>query len=278
MACAPGVNKITGSCISTNLLEKMYIHLNAKTKKLGDIGLLKSGGNINIITYRKKLILSINNLLQDQCTSEICWIGLKIFKDMNKTDYINLTENTFKPKGPQDKTWLDTNNINQVMKQYENKELKFKFLGAVPRDFDQLPGIDFSNFNYDELIKQGKTKIGIIFNHDKHDQGGSHWVALYFDLENGDIFYSDSVGYPPKKEIRELMNRINTINEKRNIKSNIKINKTQHQEKDSECGVYSIAFIIRLLDGENVDDIMENKISDDTMNEFRKVIFNKNQK
>ena len=36
------------------------------------------------------------------------------------------------------------------------------------------------------------NKIGVIFNLDKHDQSGSHWVAMFIDLENKFFFYFDS--------------------------------------------------------------------------------------
>ena len=54
----------------------------------------------------------------------------------------------------------------------------------------------------------------------------------------------------------------------------IRYNKIRHQFKNSECGVYSMNFIIRLLNGESFNAITQNITKDDDMNECRKVYFN----
>ena len=60
----------------------------------------------------------------------------------------------------------------------------------------------------------------------------------------------------------------------KNLKEfDIRYNKMQHQYKDTECGVYSINFIIRLLEGEQFDEISNNPIKDDIMNENRHIYF-----
>ena len=60
-----------------------------------------------------------------------------------------------------------------------------------------------------ELIKKGKTKIGVVFNLDPHNRGGSHWVSMYTDLMKGGIYFFDSYAMKPKQEIYELMKRTN---------------------------------------------------------------------
>jgi hypothetical protein len=55
----------------------------------------------------------------------------------------------------------------------------------------------------------------------------------------------------------------------------VRYNKKQHQFKNSECGVYSINFIIRLLKGETFNEITENITKDDEMNNCRNVYFRK---
>ena len=53
----------------------------------------------------------------------------------------------------------------------------------------------------------------------------------------------------------------------------ISYNKIRHQFKNSECGVYSVNFILRLLKGELFDNICSNITTDDQVNECRKVYF-----
>ena len=53
----------------------------------------------------------------------------------------------------------------------------------------------------------------------------------------------------------------------------IKYNTKQHQFRNSECGVYSINFIVRLVNGEPYTSIVENITKDEEMNKFRKEYF-----
>jgi hypothetical protein len=177
----------------------------------------------------------------------------------------------------------------------------FKFLGAVPYDFDDLPQLGISNLDLDELYNRGIYKLGIVFNLDEHYKSGSHWVSAFFDIKNDRIYYFDSYGYKPKKRITDLIKRIsiwcykrhilgigkNDTNDDFNTESNfmkanknkyekimnIEYNKTRHQFKNSECGVYSINFILRLAKGETFDDITNNITDDDDINKCREDYF-----
>ena len=56
-------------------------------------------------------------------------------------------------------------------------------------------------------IKKGKYKLGVIFNLDEHYKSGSHWVALYADLNKDQVYFFDSYGKKPEKRIRKLKAR-----------------------------------------------------------------------
>ena len=66
------------------------------------------------------------------------------------------------------------------MLQYEKKYDDFKFFGAVPYDFEDLSFLEVSNVDFNNLKKH---RLGMVVNLDKHNMKGSHWVALYIDLE-----------------------------------------------------------------------------------------------
>ena len=51
----------------------------------------------------------------------------------------------------------------------------------------------------------------------------------------------------------------------------------KHQQGNSECGVYSINFILRLLKGKSFDHITSKRLSDEKVNKCRNVYFNKNK-
>ena len=54
---------------------------------------------------------------------------------------------------------------------------------------------------------------------------------------------------------------------------NIDYNKIRHQFKNSECGVYSVNFILRILQGDSFKNICDKIITDDQINECRKIYF-----
>jgi hypothetical protein len=54
----------------------------------------------------------------------------------------------------------------------------------------------------------------------------------------------------------------------------IRFNRVQHQYGASECGVYSINFIVRLLRGDSFDTIHGGRIPDENINVCRKKYFN----
>ena len=58
---------------------------------------------------------------------------------------------------------------------------------------------------------------------------------------------------------------------KNNIEKKLKIeyNRNRHQYKNSECGVYSLNFILRLLNGDSFEKITKNKVLDDEINDCR---------
>jgi len=194
---------------------------------------------------------------------------------MNKEIKEQLTRFTFRPDGPAGTfQWLTTLHINDVMDQYHNKYDDFLFLGAVPMDFDNLKYLGLRNINLEELYDEGKKQIGIVFNLDDHDEPGSHWVGMYSNLEKGQIYYFDSYGIKPEKRVRKFMNRINKYMKNKKMKNiDVQYNKKRHQYGHSECGVYSLNFILRILNGTSFDDLTTNKTTDSEVAKCRNVYF-----
>jgi hypothetical protein len=246
-------------------------------------------------TTGKTLWSSINNRMKSKCNNEVCWMKQDFIK--NSTLARELLKN-FKPFMPKNwsenpREWLNTIDIRDVMNQYEIKYPAFEFIGPVPMDFDKKLGFgecvvdELCKISLENLKKKGKSKIGVIFNLDKHTQSGSHWVAMNCNTENGEICYWDSYGLEPNKEVVVLMNRLkeqgdvmkNKNKNKDNIKNHtemkIKINDNRHQYKNSECGMYCIYFITSLLDGKTFETIVQTIVDDDTMNGKRNDFYNK---
>jgi hypothetical protein len=270
--CAPGVKFESGSCI---LLDTLIVYAKAYNKKYPDnaIVLHPKFEILNPSNYKKYLLRELQSRIG---SSQSAWHKHHIVADIDSTHREKLVKHTFRPSGPKGKfEWLNTHQIDNVMKQYEIKYNEFKFLGTVPIDFDDFERYNIKNLNYQQLVQNGKTKLGVVFNLDKHNQSGSHWVAMYADLKRGQIFYFDSYGTRPEPQVSVLMRRIGKFCQTAMGVQNIVLewNEQQHQRENSECGVYSINFILRMLRGDNFNDICMSRIPDRKINKCRAVYF-----
>ncbi len=273
--CAPDKTFIHGSCYTLNSLVDLAEAYN-KDNPDNIIKLDNSYETLHPHKYKKYLVKQLKKRLDSKCESQICWSQQSFTRNLSRMDKEEIEKYTFRPEGPEGKfEWLNTVNIDEVMAQYEKKNPEFEFLGAVPMDFDELEVLGIKNLDYNKLIKEGKTKLGIVFNLDEHWQPGSHWVAMYANIKEGQIYYFDSYGTRPEQRVRVLMNRINRFCQSAlGIKNpDVDYNRIRHQFKNSECGVYSINFIVRLLKGRTFKEICESKIPDEKINKCRAKYF-----
>jgi hypothetical protein len=251
--CSPLVESNRASnntCYNTNLLFKIRDEYNKNHPTTSHI----TGNDPNNIWNQLKNRLN--------CGSEDCW--LKEIKDENLQNKIDTF--VFAPDSPPEwKTnpneWLSNFDILDVLSQYEQAYSKFHFIGPTPIDFDtRLKKQNYTcvenelcHFNLQREIENKKNKIGIIFNLDKHNQKGSHWVSMFIDLEHQFIFYFDSAGDKIPKEINILKNRI--IKQAKMLSPPIHLKykdnyRVHHQLENTECGVYSLFFIVTMLTGD----------------------------
>lgn len=195
-------------------------------------------------------------------------------KFMHKITGGNL-ENVFRPVGPKKSSeWLSTSDINSVMKQYEKIYADFYFIGAVPLNCDEINFCPSNSYDFDKLTDSGKRRFGIVFNHDRYGEPGSHWVALFMDDINGEISFCDSCGNPPIDNIKNVIRYFKKYYESKYGKSpKYNENKRKYQRDDSECGIYSCNFIIRMLSGESFNSIVNNPLSFEKINSCRNVYF-----
>ncbi len=269
--CAPDITNtknIAGSCFNRDALIKI---VNAWNNEHSN----------NVITFNKRtsnkqLWNKINEKMKKRkCNKEWCWVQ----QDFIKSKY-NIKDDkrfdVFRPLMPSKwnenpREWLNTLDIQDVMEQYEDKYKDFKFIGPVPIDFDEKLSFgqcvvnELCNINAPKLYKNGIRKIGIIFNLDKHNQSGSHWIAMMCDMDKSEISYWDSYGMTPPKEVSVLMKRLKEQSKSINKKMKININKVRHQYKNTECGVYCINFLVNLLEGKTFKQVTNKIISDDKM-------------
>jgi len=351
--CSPAVNgktTIRGSCFTPNVL------INIKT-------------NFNRIYPDKKITSTdpreIWQSLHDHlinCSDEVCW--LNVIKDPVERNKIQ--QAIFAPNQPADwqdnpNEWLSNYDIFHVIRQYEETYPEFEFIGPTTIDFDAKPKTMDGNCVEEELCKislkslldKKKTKIGVIFNLDKHTEDGSHWVSLFIDMTEGVIFFFDSSAGGLPNEIRKLVNRLikesdslnisntnsyvqrsdtrnelntafsgrsnsnlhsyktsrpikkhskslpisyvlnnstNTVKYMNKLKFPLKLynnGKFRHQYSSTECGMYSLFFIITMLTGktkftgenimpmkERIRLFLKKKIPDKVVSDYRDLYFN----
>jgi hypothetical protein len=176
--------------------------------------------------------------------------------------------------------WLDTNNIRDVMTQYEESHPKFKFLGAVPIDFaardpyakkKQCLINEICELDMDGDSMKGKDYVGFVFNLDPHYKPGSHWVASFLDIPKKQYYYFDSYGMRPPPQIYKFMQWL-TIQEPELV---LKMNARRFQRKESECGMFCIDFIVNMLEGMSFEEYCRSTPSDSDMLKKRAEVFSR---
>lgn len=176
--------------------------------------------------------------------------------------------------------WLDSTNIENVMKQYEDANPDFEFMGPFPIDFaapdpynhsgkQQCLIKEICSLRVTESMKNGTKYIGIIYNLDPHFKDGSHWVANFIDIPKHKCYYFDSYGYEPPKQVARFMKWLTTQDPQMKLGYNAR----RFQHKDSECGMYSLYFIIRMLMGDKFRPFCRRQPPDSIMLDFRDWLF-----
>lgn len=229
------------------------------------------------------------------CTTEDCWLD-----EINDTEYrekikqyLYVPRPLQPPKWIKKKNhWLSNHDIDHVLTEYEKSYPMFRAITTASIDFDDLCYVeDLCKLKNKEQVQEyldlGKTKIGAVFNLDKFRDEGSHWVSLFIDLQEGFIFFFDSLGDKIPKEIKKLVDRLKT--HCKELENPIELKeydnyKVEHQKGNSECGMYSLFFIITLLTGkinnipiksqeDKIELFRKPRIPDSYVSNFRKIYF-----
>lgn len=251
---------------------------------------------IKLNQSKTKLYEAIRKELESYCgqhhNHDYCWIEQPFVSPSTKSMIVD----AFRPKKPIDwykdrYTWLNTFDILDVMKQYENNYRSFKFLGVFPIDFQETYpsshnvciGRNMCQFDImKHVLNENKTCFAVVLNHDRHDQPGSHWVSIFGNLNPKDInygvYYYDSVASSAPTQVHHFMNDVaqqvkaNSISSKREFE--VAYNNIQKQTKNTECGVFCMIFLTQML--RNMHPflvICQHMRKDDGMNQIRDVIY-----
>ena len=270
--CAPDIDSNSDTCFT-------YKQLQSIAKKFNSTAAAKT--KISISKKKDVLWNQIHKQMKYKCNNdESCW-----------TDDNKLLQQ-FRPKKPKEwnsnpREWLSNFDIQKVMIQYEKKYKTFKFLGVFPDDYDHkifmntCVAEELCNLDINDLLKNNKYQLGTIFNTDPHYLGGSHWVAVYVNTDKKSnkygFYYYDSNAQQPSKYIVKLYNEIKSQLEHNTKSKNfaIHINDNKHQFKNTECGMFSMDFIINMLKRTNTFKMVTGRnISDDDVFKLRNKYYN----
>ena len=244
--CSPMVQGKTiknQSCLTKDLLLNMKKQYNKKKST-----------NYKIKSNDPHHIWELLRSKMKNCKDEQCWINNLFQQEMRQ----RLHEFIFSPDKPytwakDPNEWLSNIDIEAVMEQYVKAEPHFKFIGTTFIDWEKMDGgecvcPELCDFDLKKEISANKTKIGIIFNLDVHTGPGTHWTSMFIDIKDKFIFYFDSNGTKTPPRIKRLVTKIQEQAKLLDMKLTFYENHPfTHQYTNSECGMYSLFFIITLL-------------------------------
>ena len=250
---------------------------------------------IKLSLKKKKLLEEIRKVYKG--THESRWIDSEYTDDLSATVKDNLKQN-FVPSTPRDwivnnKKWLTNWDIENVIKQYEQQYSSFKFIGVHPIDFaskdrfgQECVSPTICSLNVTNLIRNEKSKLAFVFNLDRHDQSGSHWVTLLCNLSptnyNFGCFFIDSTGAQVPTQIWSLMKNIEkqvldyfTKRKIRTKKFTLFQNRKEYQKENTECGMFAIYFITKFITTKmSIKNILSKNVTDNDVFRLRRLMYN----
>jgi hypothetical protein len=149
----------------------------------------------------------------------------------------------------------------------------------------KLAGKQLGHFKIDEMLLTNIAELHlnkeidfycVVMNTDSWDGGGIHWYPIVIDFTHKPVtieYWNSSGTSPPLGTDKWLCAQQVNLN-KHNIPNRIVISKgIQHQQDtDSECGLYSIYYILCRLLGVSPEQMNQKRISDATVNELRRLL------
>ena len=227
-----------------------------------------------------------------QCDSESCVISHPKFKKfaisnhiVNKHELENQLVENFKIQGPKETTtWLNNEDIDFTLKEWEKTFTEFGFFPCpfAMIDFDKtrepLHKHNLVDIYTGKINKKCYKTFGCAINTDVHTGNGKHWMALFVDMRSDiwTIEFFNSSGRPPAQSIVNWMAR--TAEYLKQFKNNsveiIYVTNIEHQQSNTECGMYTLFYIRSRLEGKSYQLFLSGeRISDESMIEFRKHCF-----
>lgn len=244
-------------------------------------GFLKNKGIINPPTDSKEVIEEMKRALGVRKEADIYENNsFQNYLGYTRAKYVLNTE--FKPVGPASgNALLDNFNIDDTLERWsklgtEEFDKKFRHIPFQMIDFE-VTGGELAKLDVVDLIKKKYDAFGVVLNTDVSSGRGIHWFCIYGDLKSSPVQleYFNSSGYPPKPEVEMWLQKQEIALQRAGIKAEI-IHATggkQLQYSKTECGVWSLVYILSRLTGHPYHWIANVGANDDDMLAFRARLF-----
>ena len=207
----------------------------------------------------------------------------KALGNISKTILTDLFVN----KGPNNSTDLLSNfDIDNLCKNWmENSEQFNKKYYHIP--FQMIDFAEFKNslrdLDINNLIKNKYDCFSCVLNTDKSSGRGKHWFCIYGDLsvenKQGDrcvtIEHFNSSGMPMRIPVLKWLERTICDLKLKKIDAKYKYVNRNHQLQysDTECGVWSLIYILSRLFNKSNNWMIKDNIKDSEITKYRDYIF-----
>lgn len=263
--CAFHINAVDNVCSDRYTLEKMKQFID----QLEGSDVTKP---IEIIQKAKKAT---------GCDTEAC-----VIKSKELSNFIGANEaqkviaQRFKPEGPANSTkWLNNDNIDYVINQWSKIYPGFLHVPFQMVDFDENQ-THLATLDLVKEYEKGARKMGCVINTDRSTGSGIHWFCIFIDMNSPKwtLEYFDSAGEYPKRSVHVWLNKQRANLAKRFTSQAIEVidvtRSNQLQRSTTECGVFSLWYILSRLNGVPYTYFSQpNAINDDMMYKFRQFLF-----
>lgn len=139
--------------------------------------------------------------------------------------------------------------------------------GRVPMDLG--PGIG--------RLTRPSTCFGCIINTDVSTNKGKHWMAVFVDCRSEaapwSVEFFNSVGGAPMRPITVWLERTRARLAERHATEAVAVTDIDHQESQTECGLYALYYVRRRLEGTPYSFFSEKLVPDAAMTAFRQHVF-----
>jgi len=247
------------------------------------------------------------------CDSESCVVTHPVFRryvvERNVVPEAALDlelETRFKAPGPRDSKGLLSNyNIDETLRRWARVFPEFHPCPFAMMDFErngdrfgqiELPDVLAGRAPVDlgpgfGVVRRPASCFGCVLNTDTSSGPGKHWVAVFVDARPGpgepwSVEYFNSAGNPPPKPVVRWMERARAqlaeyraaLPASRDREAgrdvvSVPVTDVDHQESQTECGLYALYYIRRRLEGVPYPFFFEQLVPDDAMTAFRAHVF-----